>query len=144
MPAPVGRPSKYDPRYCEEMVAFCADGFSLTGYAGFIGVDRDTLTAWADAYPEFSLACRKAKAARTLGLEKDASRVRKDGGGAGSATLIVFGLKNFAPDEYADVQTNKLVGDANHPITIENVTARELVQSRIADLATRLGQEEEK
>ena len=64
-----GRPSKYQPSYCGEVVDCGARGFSLTAFAGEIGVSRDTITEWMKVYPEFSLACKKAQAKRTLFLE---------------------------------------------------------------------------
>lgn len=97
-----GRPTLYDPRYCEEMVECCALGHSITGFAGKIGVDRDTITHWGQQHPEFFLAIKKAKAAATRELELDANRIRKSGGGPGAPAMTIFQMKNFAPDEYAD------------------------------------------
>lgn len=99
-----GRPSKYDPKFCEDIVAFCAKGFSITGWAGSIGVGRETVTGWANEHPEFSLAVKAAKAAACHAYEQDAARVRKRGGGPGTATLIVFGLKNMGGEDYRDKQ----------------------------------------
>jgi hypothetical protein len=86
--AHVGRPSKYDPKFCDELieyfdiephfetpvltrrkdgtevekVAFIASDLpTLAGFAVKIGVDRDTLKEWAHVHPEFSAAIKKAK-----------------------------------------------------------------------------------
>ena len=99
---PAGRPSSYDPAYCEEMVEYCRDGKSITGFAGKIGVSRDCLTKWGQQYPEFLLAIKAAKSAATYGVEIDAARQRKENGG--SASVTIFQLKNFAPDDYRDTQ----------------------------------------
>lgn len=101
-PAPVGRPSLYDPKYCNEVIDFCAQGFSLTAFAGKIRVARDTIAEWGYVHPEFSEAIKIAKACAAYSLETDAGKVRKTGGGPGTAAMIIFGLKNFAPDEYQD------------------------------------------
>jgi len=103
-PRPVGRPTDYRPDYCDQVVEAMRAGFSLTAFAGMIGVSRSTLNNWMDAYPEFLEAASRAKAARLLHWEETAIRVAKEGGGPGSATLIVFSLKNMAPEEYADKQ----------------------------------------
>ena len=42
-----------------------------------------------------------AKANATLSLERDAMRVRQKGAGPGTATMIIFGLKNFAREDYS-------------------------------------------
>lgn len=81
-----GRPSKYDPKYCEEIVAFfnrepsvplIHDGEVMMHkgepimvacrlptfemFALSIGVHRETLRNWADANPEFFAAYKKAE-----------------------------------------------------------------------------------
>jgi hypothetical protein len=98
----VGRPSLYRPEYVEQVVEFCAQGFSLTGFAGEIGVSRDTISEWARAHPEFSVAVSRAKARRALWWEKQAINVALDGGSSSRATMVIFGLKNHAPDDYRD------------------------------------------
>lgn len=105
-----GRPTLYEERFCEEVVEFCADGFSLTAFAGKIGVGRETIAEWARVHPEFSVAVQAAKAAAAHSLEEDARRIRKDGGGTGSATLTIFGLKNFASDDFRESQEIKHSG----------------------------------
>lgn len=108
---PVGRPTKYEPRFCDEVVADMAEGYSLTAFAGRIGVSKSTLNEWMDAHPEFSDAVSCAKAARLrkwegLGLDVAA----KGSGGPGAATVIVFGLKNMGDDEWTDTTKQEVSG----------------------------------
>ena len=74
----MGRPTKYDPDYCEEIVKFfdiepitikVQDGIQFKTPAKFptferfaytIGVHRDTLHEWVKNYPDFSDAYKKA------------------------------------------------------------------------------------
>lgn len=84
---PAGRPSLYDPKYCEEIIEYfsvppytekmvkvvsqgnilevpkeeASDFPSFAGFASKIGVDRFTLRTWCDAHREFSAAYKKAK-----------------------------------------------------------------------------------
>lgn len=116
---PGGRPTKYRPEYCEELVAFCREGYSITGFAGEIGVGRETISEWARVHPEFSVAVSRAKAAATRAYEGDARHVRQHGGGGGQATLIIFGLKNMAPDDYADKQEHLIGGNGKEPVRAE-------------------------
>lgn len=124
-----GRPSDYRPEYCDRVVEAMRAGFSLTAFAGIIGVARSTINVWMEAHPEFSEAVSRAKAARLLHWEEAAIRVAKDGGGPGSATLIVFGLKNMAPEEYADTAKVEHSGPGGAPL----VTRIELVDADSED-----------
>ena len=43
---PFGRPTKYDPIYCDMVEEEMAKGFSLTAFAGIIGVARSIINEW--------------------------------------------------------------------------------------------------
>jgi hypothetical protein len=49
-------PSKYRPEYCAALIEFMATGASLTSFAATIGVNPNTVRAWAAAHPEFAEA----------------------------------------------------------------------------------------
>lgn len=117
---PGGRPTKYDPAYCEDIVAFCGQGYSITAFAGSIGVARSTIQEWADANPEFSVAVRAAKAASAFWWESRSRRVAERGGGPGTATVIVFNLKNMAPDDYREKVDHSLAGPDGGPVKTDN------------------------
>lgn len=115
---PAGRPSKYDPAYCEQVIKAGEDGYSLTAFAGMIGVCRDTLVEWASVHPEFSVAVRKHKAARTVWWEDRLRTIAQSGGAGGQATATIFGLKNVAPDEYADRVVTEHTGKGGGPVRV--------------------------
>lgn len=86
---PGGRPTSYDPKYCEEIIEYfsrppyreveresvdkktgkvtksivreATDFPSFAGFAAQIGVNRDTLREWCDAQREFSAAYKRCK-----------------------------------------------------------------------------------
>jgi transposase len=101
---PGGRPTTYRPEYVEQVVAVCAEGYSLTGFAGKIGVGRDTISEWAKVHPEFSAAVNRPKAARAAWWEERAREVAEKGGSGGQSTMVIFGLKNHAPEDYREKQ----------------------------------------
>jgi hypothetical protein len=115
---PVGRPSDYEPAYCGQLEEFMGQGFSATAFAGHIGVSRATIDNWTKAHPEFLGALSRAKAKRTLQWEKAGLKVAEKGGGPGTATMIMFGLKNMGGDEWADVQRKELTGKDGAPLTV--------------------------
>lgn len=66
---PFGRPTKYEPRFCQMLVDHQAAGFSFESFAGLIGVCIDTTYEWAKARPDFSDAKRRGHAASLMWWE---------------------------------------------------------------------------
>lgn len=108
---PGGRPTKYDPSYCDLVEEEMGKGFSLTAFAGIIGVSRSTITEWMNVNPEFSLAVNRAKAKMLLAWERKSLKVADNGGTGGQSTLIIFGLKNMGGDEWAEKSETKSTVD---------------------------------
>lgn len=89
-----GRPSAYNSKFCDELIAFMAQGFSLTAFAGSIGVSRETIYAWTETHKEFSDALTKARAGRTLYWERRLEIAGPD------ARSVIFALRNSCADEW--------------------------------------------
>lgn len=116
-----GRPTKYDPAYCDMIVEHMTDGASMTSFAAMIDVSRSTINEWGKNYPEFSEAIKRAKAkcaAWWEGLAREGAM-----GGEVNPTLIIFGLKNMSPEEWKDKQeiNHESVGGTMTPKTIQLV-----------------------
>jgi transposase len=58
---PVGRPSLYDPKYCEEVIALGKIGKSVEAIGAILGVGTKTLYNWRDQHEEFLHAMDMAK-----------------------------------------------------------------------------------
>ena len=58
---PVGRPSQYDPVYCERVIELGKLGKSVEQIAAQIGVGTKTMYNWRDEHPEFLHAMDIAK-----------------------------------------------------------------------------------
>jgi hypothetical protein len=56
-----GRPSTYDPAYCEQVIELGRQGKSQVQISGAIDVPRTTMLSWAEQHPEFSTALTRAK-----------------------------------------------------------------------------------
>lgn len=102
LPAPVGRPSSYDPAYCQKLEEAMARGLSFTAFAGTIGVARSTLDEWKNHHSEFSDAWARGRARRLQFLEERNLEVLSKGCGPGTAQLLQFNLKNVGGDEWMD------------------------------------------
>lgn len=101
-PAPIGRPSKYDPAYCDSIVEHMRDGASILSFAAEIGVGRSTIQEWEKEHPAFSVAVTRAKAVCAAWWEKQGRKLAQDGGGNGQSTMVIFGLKNMGRDEWSE------------------------------------------
>ena len=114
----IGRPSKYDAAYCDQVIELAtAEGLSWGACAGDIGVSRQTLTAWAEAHPEFLDAKRVSEARSQLFWERKLSQLADKGSaGPGASTAIIFALKNRAKDDWRDTVEQRHVGDPNVPV----------------------------
>ncbi len=85
----------YKPRFCAEVVAFMGRGYSLTAFAGEIGVSRATLLRWGEKHSPFARAMERAQARRARLLE---DRLLSAKGAAFGAHMQA--LKTAAPDEW--------------------------------------------
>jgi hypothetical protein len=55
-----GRPTEYDPAYCEEVIALGREGKSKAQMAAHFDVSRQTIDNWAAAHPAFLEALNRA------------------------------------------------------------------------------------
>jgi hypothetical protein len=60
-PNPVGRPSDYDPAYCETARKFCLLGATDKQLAELFEVSEQTLNAWKRTHPEFLSSIKAGK-----------------------------------------------------------------------------------
>lgn len=91
---------KYQPEYCQTAFETLAHGHSMTGLAGRLGVARSTAYKWREDYPEFDEACTRGQAAAVYWWERCAHDLAR--GGKGNPAMVIFGLKNRAPDDWRD------------------------------------------
>ena len=105
-----------------------AGGFSLSAFAGEIGVSYSTCTLWEVVHPEFSEAIKRGRAKAGLWWEKKLHRVAEQGGGPGTATAVIFGLKNRCADEWRDTAVINHGGSVAFDLT-KAVEADELVMN---------------
>lgn len=66
----MGRPSSYDPAYCDRVIELGKQGASIDEMAYEIGVHDDTLRYWAERFPDFSDAFTRARQASLIWWER--------------------------------------------------------------------------
>jgi Holliday junction resolvase RusA-like endonuclease len=98
-----GRPSKYDPSYCELVRELGRQGKSKAQIAAEIGVNRSTIDEWGKAHKPFADALKDAYDL-ALAWWEDTGQVGMTRHGF-NATTFIFQMKNRFREEYRDVQT---------------------------------------
>lgn len=105
---PAGRPTKYQLTYCDLVIEEMAQGKSLTAFAAEIGVSRETIEEWRRVHPEFSVSVKIAKAKCAAWWEERGRALSQ--GALGNAGVVVFGLKNMAPEDWVERTETKVDG----------------------------------
>lgn len=101
-----GRPTKFTPTIGDEITYWMGQGFSLTGAAGKVKTCAETVHRWARENPDFRLALNRARAASAAWWEQRAAEHSVDG--QGSASVIIFALKNRVAGEWRDKREHDL------------------------------------
>lgn len=91
-----GRPTKYDPKYCDMLIDHMNSGLSYESFAGQLGVNRSTLYQWEKDYPEFSDS-------KSIGKEKLLLFFEKMG-----LMAMTGKIKNFNASTYIFSAKNKI------------------------------------
>lgn len=117
---PIGRPTKFDPAFCQAVIDHLAQGASLTSFAAEIDVARSTINEWMAAHPEFSEACARAKAKSAAWWEKQGRAIALAGGGPGAATMTMFGMKNMGADDWQEKVVQEHQGGMALTVTPED------------------------
>lgn len=106
---PIGRPSKYDPTYCEVAIRMGERGKTWTAIAAELGVVRDTLYNWMDEHDEFFDAMKASRHAAQQWWEDTLQmQARGELESGASATAAIFAMKNQFPDDYRDRREHKV------------------------------------
>jgi hypothetical protein len=86
--------SKYEERFCQEVIDFVGSGHSLEAFAGRIGTTRQTVYHWKEMHPEFKEAVQQAFDRRNILMEQMLKDLA-NGTSKGSAAAAIFIAKNF-------------------------------------------------
>lgn len=98
---PAGRPPKYDPKYCEDLIEHMKEGYSYESFAAIVETHKQTLYNWEKKYPEFLDAKKQAFDHCRLFWEKHGVQGMW-GGKEFSAPVWIFNMKNRFHQEWKD------------------------------------------
>jgi hypothetical protein len=133
--AKVGRPSSYDPEFCNVIKAVGAIGGSQVEMAVEIGVARTTMLGWAKIHPEFQTALKEAEELALVWWER-AGRVNMTRPGF-NVTAWIFNVKNRFKGDYVDVNRTEHTGREGGPIEVQHRTPTEMAR-RMAFMMNRV------
>lgn len=126
-----GRPTEYDPKYCDTIVEVMSTGKSLAGAAVHIGVTRATLYNWARDNEEFRQAIEDAQEACMAYWEELAHQAVL-GEIPGNASIMNFQLKNRFRKDYQDSTAMTLSG-GDDPLKIDEKRTIEFILPEVKD-----------
>ena len=119
---PIGRPTKYDESFCEQVIDYGKQGLSLTQIAFELDIHKDTLYDWKKSKPEFSDALKKARDYAQGFWEnalKQAALGTNPEGVTPNPTLMIFQMKNRFPDEWREKQVQEHVGKDDSDLVVK-------------------------
>lgn len=117
-------PSKYDPKFCDELIQHMSEGFSFESFAAKVSVSRATLYNWRDGKPEFSEAFGIGEMKSLAWWELAASMAVRGKIEGFNATVWIFTLKNRFGWRDRAPEDN---GDKGEPLVIKLPNAKETI-----------------
>ncbi len=126
---PLGRPTTYDPRYCEMVTELGARGKSLTQISAILDIPRTTLLRWGEKHSEFRTALNRAKELEQAWWEE----VGQEGLGKKffQAALWKTSMQARFRDDYTERKTSVIEGNPDRPV--KTVVEYEIVDPKAID-----------
>lgn len=136
-----GRPTSYDPKYCDELMEFMAQGYSYEAFAGKISVTVGTLYEWEKANKDFSEAKELAFAKNRifwegLGINNIINKTDSESFGEGfskstsrslNSSVWVFNMKNrFKWRDKQPDENDVVINNSNSQVNLTAMTDEEL------------------
>lgn len=123
---PAGRPSKYDPKFCQMLIDHMAKGYSYETFGALINVAQSNVANWESKHPEFQEAKREAFGKcrlfwESLGINYIINVSERDPDGYSKSTTLnnaawIFNMKNrFKWTDRVEVQGS---GDETKPLVL--------------------------
>lgn len=115
---PVGRPSKYDPSFCERVIELGKKGKSFEQMASQLDVSYRTLCNWRDEHEEFFHALSEAQAHEQAWWEEmaQAYMVEHKDGERLNASLWSRSMAARFPKKYSDRVKQEISGPEGVPL----------------------------
>lgn len=118
---PVGRPTKYRPEYCEQIIELGKQGKSIAQMASHFDVDKASIFDWDKSHPDFSTALARAKAHSQTWWENTAQQNMDNRNF--NAQLWLKSVASRFRDDYTEQTKTEITGKDGGAIKTESVVA---------------------
>lgn len=116
---PGGRPTKFRPEMCEQVIELGKTGASKAEMALELDIAMSTFALWEQQIPEFSEAVKRASQLSRGWWEKKGRLATFDSKDF-SATSYIFQMKNRFREDWSDRTVNEVVGKDDGAIEIKD------------------------
>lgn len=118
--AEFGRPSLYDPAYCDQVMEWGAQGKSKAWMCANLGIARQTLENWAEAHPEFLDAITRAMLMSQAWWEDQGQSYMLMGHQSGTFNASVWSRSMAArfPADWREKSEQTIQGPDGGPLTV--------------------------
>lgn len=99
---PAGRPSKYDPKFCDKVIELGKQGASKAEMALELNIAYSTFDLWEHNKPEFSEAVKQARRLSQGWWEREGRKATFGASPGFNATSFIFNMKNRFSDDWRD------------------------------------------
>jgi len=128
--AKVGRPTKYSPEFCEEIIKLGEEGKSIAQMASHFDVDKASIYRWSEEHEDFRTALARARAHAQTWWENAAQE--NVGNKNFNAQIWLKSVASRFREDYTDKQVTELSGPNGTPLQVQSqvIDARKLDQEQ--------------
>ena len=119
----VGRPSRYQPAFCEKIVQWGREGQSCAYMAAQLGIGKMTFYEWIKRWPQFARAYEIAKSCSQDYYEQLARShmIETPGGNKLNTGLYKMHMAAHYKDDYSSTDINVYTQDKDHAVTPQTI-----------------------
>jgi hypothetical protein len=130
----LGRPSKYDPAYCEKAIELGKLGYSFEMICAELGIPHSTADHWRNAHDDFRTALDEAKRHELAFFEKLALAHMVESPGSTKLNTGLWSRSMSArfPAKYSERSKIEVTGKEGKPIEVDVV--HDFAQDLVDDL----------
>jgi transposase len=124
--ATIGRPTKYRPEFCDEVIGLGEKGKSIAQIASHFDVDKASIYRWSEEHEAFRTALARARAHAQTWWENAAQQ--NVGNKNFNAQIWLKSVASRFREDYTDKQVTELSGPNGTPLQVQSqvIDARKL------------------